>query len=129
MTLRVTQFFVIVLTLVLVIIAAGEMTKPNKKNAADRLELKGKALSLFEDGEYLLALEYFDELVTLEPSDPWCYSHRAEIYFEQGRYGDSVAEYTKAIELGLTDARHYNVRGVSHYNLDNFNVLFRLYDA
>jgi lipoprotein NlpI/transglutaminase-like putative cysteine protease len=59
------------------------------------------------------ALRDANEALKLAPNNPQLSSCRAEAYFRGGEFDKSIADYSKAIALGATDAEFFRGRGVS----------------
>ncbi|MAK62098.1 MAG: peptidase M48 [Ponticaulis sp.] len=78
-----------------------------------------RAISAFQNDSLVQALELVDELIEIEPENPYFYELKGQILFENGRIDESVDPNRKALELaggrqplllvGL--ARSLNARG------------------
>ena len=71
-------------------------------------------MKAFEITLCILALLSFQAPLTLAQTSVDEYFERGEAAFEQGRYDEAIASYTKAIQLNADDAAAYVNRGVAY---------------
>jgi tetratricopeptide (TPR) repeat protein len=70
-----------------------------------------------EQKAFQKALEYYNESLTRNPNLANAYAERGYCFSNLGQYKQTLADYNKAIELGLEDKLVYLNRGWTYYNL------------
>jgi len=73
-----------------------------------------KGLEHFNNGEYEKAIEFFDEAIRLEPSDPVARYNRGLAYQELRQPDKAIADHNEAIRLNPNFALAYLERGNAH---------------
>jgi len=69
----------------------------------------------YEQGQYDLAIEDFDESLKFKPESASTHCWRGNAYYKQGRYDSAVADFTEAIRLDPDSASYYSQRGDAYY--------------
>ncbi len=84
----------------------------------DKIFLSNKKVNegwkMYSQGDYKKVFEIFDEAVNLNPNNAEAYAGRGTTYDDLKQYDAAIADYNKAIELGLNSSWIYNNRGVSY---------------
>jgi tetratricopeptide (TPR) repeat protein len=76
-----------------------------------------KGLALEELGDLERALDCFNKGEELEPNNYFVYINRAELHQEEERFGQALADFTRAIELDPTDPDGYAGRSAVYASL------------
>lgn len=80
-----------------------------------------RGLFYYFHGDFDLAEQDFSKDIELDPKKGDGYTFRAEIYFDQNRYGESIADYKKMIEIDPFWSGFALVRiGMNYYYQGNF---------
>ena len=58
-----------------------------------------RAITLREEGNYALAIEYFDNAIKLNPTYHEAFANKGNIYFDQNRIDLATSEYRKALTI------------------------------
>lgn len=66
------------------------------------------------------SMAVLDDLVRSNPEAPWAYRLRALKQWMTGNFASALADFNKAIELGIPDAVLYRERGNIHLSLRNY---------
>ena len=80
-------------------------------------------------GDIEQAIKEYEKGIVLEFTDPisasYCYNNRANLYIKQNKLNESLADYTKAIELDSKNPRRYQNRAAFYtdYLQDNNKAL------
>lgn len=69
--------------------------------------------------DYQRAIQYFNQAIGLNPSQPEAYIGQGIAYSELGNNLEAIKHYDKAIQLNSNFAEAYYNRGLSHYELGN----------
>jgi tetratricopeptide (TPR) repeat protein len=69
--------------------------------------------------DYQRAIQYFNQAIGLNPSQPEAYIGQGIAYSELGNNLQAIQHYDKAIQLNSNFAEAYYNRGLSHYELGN----------
>ncbi|KAL8223113.1 hypothetical protein R6Q57_020512 [Mikania cordata] len=100
----------------------------NQKILAQMNEVKTEGNKLFGDGLYEEALLKYDYAIQLAPEmsssseiRSICHNNRATCFFKLGKYGDTVKECTKALELNPSYMKALIRRGEAHEKLENYD--------
>ena len=84
---------------------------------------------LWQDENYLKAVESFTEYINLDPNDARGYAKRGNSYQELHRYQEALTDYDKAIELSPENFSDvYSNRGHVHRHLGQYLDAIRDYD-
>ncbi len=78
------------------------------------LSLAGKAEA--EAGDNLKALKYFSDNLKLHPSDPECYTDRANSYYMSKSWEWAIKDYSMALDLDPQNADAWLNMGISNLN-------------
>ncbi len=70
----------------------------------------------------------YQQAMTIAPADPSPWLERAASYVQQGRYGDAVADYSKALGLRPDPDTYFN-RGAANEGLKQYNAAVADYGA
>lgn len=76
---------------------------------------------LIAGGNYEQAIQVYDSAISSNPNDPDAYVGRAQAYAGSRDFERAAADYTKAIELGVTTENLpvvYNNRGLAYFGMD-----------
>ncbi|OQW94069.1 MAG: hypothetical protein BWK79_07795 [Beggiatoa sp. IS2] len=71
-----------------------------------------RGIDYAEQGEFELALDYFNKAIELNINFSGAYNNRGLIYKEQGKFDLALVDYNKAVELNSELAEAYNNRGL-----------------
>ncbi|MDB5395582.1 MAG: peptidase [Rhodospirillales bacterium] len=63
----------------------------------------GRSVALWRLGQIEPAVELIDQLIALEPKNPYFYQAKAQMLFENGRVADSIAPFKQAAALAPKD--------------------------
>lgn len=75
--------------------------------------IREQLIALREEGNYDIALKKANQMIELTPRSTF-FKERSMIHREMGAYENSIADYTKAIELDPTQADHYYNRALTY---------------
>lgn len=108
-------------------ILAEQILKENKEGNLD-LEKRFVLLRGLQDGnrfflqkDYQRALEFYNQVITIEPNLAVNHLNRALVYESLKRYQEALVNYGKALELNLNLAMVYNNRGNVYYKLKKYD--------
>ena len=73
-----------------------------------------------KNGEYLKAIESFNQALALDPNLALAYNNRGWSYLELGQYEQAIADCDKAIELDPNLALAYSNRGEAYIGLGKY---------
>lgn len=92
------------------------------------LLLRHRALVSAQRGEYQQAVELFDRLIELNPTDASHYNNRGLIHFQSGDPEAALADYDRAIELNPRLAKVYNNRANCYAALGELEAAIQDYE-
>lgn len=99
-------------------------------NPTDRdLLLRHRALMSARQGDYQQAIELFDLLIELHPTNASHYNNRGLIHFQNGYSEAALADYDRAIELNPGLAKVYNNRANCYAALGALEAAIQDYDT
>ena len=84
-----------------------------------------KAEQAIEQEEYEIALEFYNEAISLEPQNAEVYFLRGIVNFEETDDDLALNDFNKAIELGFDKIDIYYHRGLTYENLGEFENAIR----
>ncbi len=73
-----------------------------------------QARHAFREGDSAEALELVEAALAMQNAEPTFHALRGDIRYEQGRFGDAIINYNRAIERDDDFYGHYLGRGMSH---------------
>ncbi len=73
-----------------------------------------QARQALQEGDTAEALELVEAALAMQSAEPTFHSLRGDIRYEQGRFGDAIINYNRAIERDDGFYGHYLGRGMSH---------------
>ena len=83
---------------------------------------------LWQDENYVKAVESFTEYINLNPTDAKGYEKRGNSYQELRRYQEALKDYNKAIELNTKSSDIYGKRGHVYGDLGQYQNAINDYD-
>ena len=83
---------------------------------------------LWQDENYLKAVESFTKYINLNLNDPKGYEKRGNSYQELKRYQEALKDYNKAIELNTQSSDIYGKRGHVYGDLGQYQEAIKDYD-
>jgi Flp pilus assembly protein TadD len=83
---------------------------------------------LWQDENYVKAVESFTEYINLNPNDAKGYERRGNSYQELRRYQEALTDYDKAIELNPKSSDVYGKRGHIYGDLGKYQEAIKDYD-
>ena len=78
-----------------------------------------QARQAFREGDSEEALELVEAALAMQNAEPTFHALRGDIRYEQGRFGDAIINYNRAIERDDAFYGHYLGRGMSHVEQGN----------
>tara|TARA_B100000965_G_C19395047_1_gene670771 strand:+ start:145 stop:729 length:585 start_codon:yes stop_codon:yes gene_type:complete len=72
---------------------------------------------------------YANEILKINPRSGDAYWYRAYAKVEKGQYDDGIADYTKAIALGVKDSMTFNNRAYAQEQIGDYNGAMSDYDS
>ncbi len=126
---------IVVLSFMVISPRVNAQTFPNTniKRQTEKLQVESnsnqdKAISYFKQGLSLLgakkypeAIKAFNEVIRIQPNNPYGYLGRGLSYFRLKQYQQAKTDLDKTIELDNSIAHAYFYRGITNYMLDNTN--------
>ena len=100
---------VLFLALLPVASACGGQSETNKHDSA--------GVKLQTQGDFLGAIEEFNEAIRLDPGNSNAYTNRGFAYNQLGMYQRAIEDLDDAIRLDPDRAEAYNNRAFSYYNV------------
>lgn len=97
MTIKRTIIILIFVAVTYLLVAIGK--RPLLNNYLQKADV-----ALFLSGDYKAAIEYYDKLILLQPSEAKYYYNRGDAYDNDGQYGKAISDYTKSLQLGIEDS-------------------------
>ncbi|MEQ9008198.1 MAG: tetratricopeptide repeat protein, partial [Ekhidna sp.] len=88
-----------------------------KKSAKDYYE---EGIKLYNDNQFQLAKEQYDEAISLNSSRSSYFHERARTHLALNDYYTAVSDAQKAIELNPNNAKYYNTLGLAKYYLEDY---------
>ena len=79
-------------------------------------------------GKYKEAMEYYDQVIEINPQDADAYHNLGHIKAKLGNHKDAIKDFDKAIEINPYDADTYNNRGHAKAELGNHTEAIQDYD-
>lgn len=76
-------------------------------------ELKGLGNESFVEGDFDEAIQFYTESIVHVPTNPVCYSNRAQAYIKTESYGLAIKDATTAIYLDPSNVKAYYRRAVA----------------
>lgn len=80
-------------------------------------ELSSIGLSLLQQGKFYEALEYFDKILAIDPSDVITLGNKGAALTQLNRYEEALAEYEKALEIDPRNTSILNNKAATLFNL------------
>jgi tetratricopeptide (TPR) repeat protein len=96
----------------LLAVLGAALLRPSVARAEDYDDVVRQGIQAYGNGDYDLALEFYDRALRLDPSQGWAHLERGLVYGERKDFRQANAEFTKALSLTLTDAD----RAVAYYD-------------
>ena len=124
------KFFATLPLLALSLALASLTATANSAAAADD-ELNDKidaALQTYRAGKHETAIELATAAVKADPDSPVPYSFRASLYSALRKYAESVADWSRAIELAPEQAGFYDQRGSERFKLNQMHGAIEDFD-
>ena len=84
---------------------------------------------LVESGNYELAVEEADKATGHGEADADLFLYRGQAYLQLDRFREALADFTKAIELGMDEPMVYDERGHAHLELKDYQRAKEDFDA
>lgn len=90
----------------------------------DAIESKG--LILYEAGRYDESAEFFQQLISLQPSET-AYVFLADIAYGKGRYAEAVALAEKALHVNPNCGYAYIAKGLVHWDTEEYDTAYDMF--
>jgi tetratricopeptide (TPR) repeat protein len=87
---------------------------PNTPSAKSLLQ---KGITVFQEGDYLTAIEQFNQAIAADPGYAAAYSNRCLSHIHLDEYTAAIADCTEAVRLNAADTEAYLNRGLAYYRL------------
>ncbi len=81
--------------------------------------LKQLGNQYYENGEYIIAIDYYTGALELKPDKAVYLSNRAAAYFQAGDYKGARTDAARAVELDPNYAKAWGRLGVALYRLED----------
>ncbi len=120
---RLQRVFSFLISFVAVLFIAGCVAMP--LFVLSQGGLRNDLLGIYYEvrGDQGRALQAFERGIQEDPQYPHTYTNRGEIYMQQKTYQAAIADFDKAISLKQDSYRPYMLRGISHYHLDEYELV------
>ena len=99
-----------------------------EKVADNAIEWNNKAVTLYEQGRYEEAIEYYDKALKLSPEDIDIWSNKGNTLYEQGRYEEAIKCYDKALKFSPENVDIWNDKGNTLYEQGRYEEAIKCYD-
>lgn len=88
----------------------------HKSNTSQELFLKyvNLAKNSLENGNFKLAIFYYDKAIELKSSEPFCFNNRAHCKSQINDYQGAIEDYSKAINLNGNKSIYFANRGITY---------------
>jgi tetratricopeptide (TPR) repeat protein len=111
-----------------------QVNEEAKKNNDTTPQTTGEFTSAIEtaqkQGKFQLAVDYYGELIKLNPQDAQYYMNRGILYMNELKdYKAAAADFTKAIELKATNPVLLYNRGTAYLHLSDWKKAIKDFDA
>lgn len=88
-----------------------------------------EAWSFYNRGEYVNAIDLFNEAIKLYRDNALAYFGRGTVYYNQKQYVQAIFEFDKAVELNPALYQAYYNRGNAYQNLNQYEQAIQNYSA
>jgi tetratricopeptide (TPR) repeat protein len=111
-----------------------QVTEEARKNNDTTPQTTGEFLSAVEtaekQGKFQLAVDYYGELIKLNPNEPQYYVNRGVLYLnELKNFKAAAADFTKGIELKINNPIVFYNRGTAYLQLNDWKKAIKDFDA
>ncbi|RMG70387.1 MAG: tetratricopeptide repeat protein, partial [Bacteroidetes bacterium] len=112
-------------TLLLLVLPFVALAQPNptiRAFQAERLFVEGR--SFYDQGDFVTAIDRFNQVVELDPEHEMVYEFRGEAYYALGDYQKAIEDYAIAAQQHPQNAEIRNSLGVASANLGLFDAAY-----
>ncbi|MCK4664185.1 MAG: TonB family protein [Bacteroidales bacterium] len=81
-----------------------------------------KGLNLYNEGKYELAIEKFDEVISIDPKCSSAYFKRSYCYYNRKNYNQALKDIEKAYDGYMLDNRYFFMKTQFHDKLKHYNL-------
>jgi tetratricopeptide (TPR) repeat protein len=86
------------------------------------------AVESLDKGDINAAINYFTQVITINPLDSFAYLDRGMAYERCSRYCDAIADFSRAIQIDSTNVDHYFLRAIVYDKIGNDDLALKDYD-
>lgn len=107
--------------IILVIILIGCSNNSSSEDIVAKADLH------YNDGNYVTALELYNEAIQLHPDSESAYNARGYYYLQAGSYDLALKDFEKAIELDPRNSKTYYNQGTAYLNMGQYDLALTNY--
>ncbi len=108
---RMTTALLMIFSIVISFSCTDAKASDNSAQSPEIQKHIDKGIQFGNDGDFEKAIAEFKEVLKLDPKNVHAYNNIGVAYFRTGNLDQTIAYYTKAIDLGIADANMYFFRG------------------